>query len=207
MAQCQLQRLVARLQVLKAPEWRRETTLFFWMDTFCVPVENKGDGLDEQRSTLKKKAIALMTPTYARAERVLVLDSELDLLSHDDLSFVELTARLMTCSWMGRAWTLQEGSLTSRLCFQFGNGFIFAREGQSSLSEMLKISRWNNHFDERTELLLEGRNAWYLPSVGQHEPDERNNLTGREVQFIEVWNSLISRSTTKPEDLHNILAK
>lgn len=207
MVQCQLRRLFARLQILKAPELRQETTLLFWMDIFCIPVEKKGDGLDEQRSTLKKKAIALMTPIYAGAERVLVLDSELDLLSHDCLSFVELTARLMTCGWMSRAWTLQEGSLTSRLCFQFGNGFIFAREGQISLSEMLKISRWNKHFDERTELLLEGRNAWYLPSVGQHQPDERNHLTGREVQFIEVWNSLLSRSTTKPEDLHNILAK
>ena len=29
----------------------------------------------------------------------------------------------------------------------------------------------------------------------------------REVQFLQVWNSLIGRSTTQPEDFHCIVAK
>ena len=148
-----------------------------------------------------------MTPVYTRAEKVLVLDSELESLSHDCISFVELTARLKICGWMGRAWTLQEGSLASKLCFKFRNGFVFAYEGQRSISEILKITRWNNHFDELMEILRECRDTWYLPSVGQHVPDNIHHISDRMAQFIDVWNSLIGRATTKPDDLHNILAK
>lgn len=209
MPECQLRRLVSRLQVLKAPESRGEASVLFWMDTFCIPVESKQDDpeRDPLRRRLKRKAIGLMTPIYARAERVIALDSELGHISSDHLTFAELTARVASCGWMTRAWTLQEGSLASRLCFQFANGFLFAQEGQVLFKDNLKVARWNNCFDEQTELLRECRDAWYLPTVGQHDPDENNNLTGRDVQLIEVWNSLIDRSTTKPEDLLDIVAK
>jgi hypothetical protein len=102
------------------------------------------------------------------------------------MTFVELTARLASCGWMARAWTLQEGSLASRLCIRFENGFLFALEGQRMFKDVLKIARWNNYCDEQIELLLECRDAWYLPTIGQHEVEHGNGLTGREVQFIEV---------------------
>jgi hypothetical protein len=177
------------------------------MDTFCIPVEVKGDEKDGQRQRLKERAISLMTPIYARAEKVLALDHDIGWILPDNISFTELTARLATCSWMTRAWTLQEGSLASRLCVQFESGFLFASEGQSMFKNIVKIARWNNCFTEQTELLLECRDAWQLPTVGQHEADDRNDLTGREVQLIEVWNSMISRTTTKPADLLEIVAK
>ena len=207
MPNCQLRRLLSRLQLLEAPETRSEPEILFWMDTFCIPVECKGDNLDPLRRTLKQKAIALMSLIYAGAERVLAIDYDIGHALPDHMAFVELTARLASCGWMTRAWTLQEGSLASRLCIQFENGFLFALEGQRMFKNALKIARWNNYFDEQTELLLECRDAWHLPTVGQHEADNRNDLTGREVQLIEVWNSLISRSTTKPEDLLDIVAK
>jgi hypothetical protein len=177
------------------------------MDTFCIPVECKGDGLDLLRRTLNEKAIAFTTPIYARAERVLAIDYDIGRILPDHTTFVELTARLASCGWMTRAWTLQEESLASRLCIQFENGLLFALEGQRMFKDALKIARWNNYYDEQTELLLECRDAWYLPTIGQHEVDDGNGLTGRKVQLIEVWNCLISRFTTKPEDLLDIVAK
>jgi hypothetical protein len=73
--------------------------------------------------------------------------------------------------------------------------------------DALKIERWNNYWGEQTELLLKCRDTWYLPSIGQHEFDDGNGLTGRKVQLTEVWNSLISQSITKPEDLFDIVAE
>lgn len=177
------------------------------MDTFCIQVQAKGDEEDGRRKELKEKAISLMTPIYARAERVLALDHSNGHILPDNISFTELTARLATCSWMTRAWTLQEGSLASRLCIQFENGVLFASEGQKLFENIVKIARWNNCFTEQTGLLLECHDAWQLPTVGQHEADDRNDLTGREVQLIEVWNSMIGRTITKPADLLEIVAK
>ena len=207
MAKCQLRRLVARVHTLRAPELRRAPRVSLWIDTFCIPVEPKGDSLDPKRTKLKNYAITMMTPVYARAQAVLVLDSGLELLNHDALTLTELTAQLRTCYWAGRAWTLQEGSLARRLCFQFRNGFLYSQEGRFRYDEALKISRWNNHADEQIQLLKDCRSGWFLPAVGQHEPDEQNYLSAREVQFIEVWNSLVGKSTTKLDDVNEIFAK
>lgn len=206
MTQCQLRRLVSRLHLLKIPEARHVGETVLWMDTFCIPVEKKNDHLDHVRRKMKSKAIAMMTPIYARADRVVALDFEIQSTLHNHMTFTELTARLAVCGWMTRAWTLQEGALASKLCVQFKNGFLFAKEGQQQMKEILKIAKWNNHCDEQTELLSECSGMWRLPSVGQHEPDVVNALTGREVQLIEVWNSMLDRSTTKAEDLLDIVA-
>ena len=103
LARCQLRRLVARARLLQAPDSRSTTFVVLWIDTICIPGESKGDPLDLRRQTLEKRAIVLMTPIYAKAKRVLILDSELDSLSHNNFSFSELTARFRVCGWMNRA--------------------------------------------------------------------------------------------------------
>ena len=207
LAHCQLRRLVARARILQAPESRSTTSIMLWIDTLCIPVESKGDLLDSRRQLLKKQAIVSMTPIYAKAERVLVLDSELDSISQNNLSFSELTARFRVCGWMSRAWTLQEGSLASRMCCQFQDGFLFINEGQRMFNENLKIALWNNNYDERVQILEDCRQTWFLPAVGRHEYDSSFRMTERDVQFLEVWNSLIDKHTTKSDDFHDILAK
>jgi hypothetical protein len=111
MPTCQLRRLLARLQPLRVPETRSEAEILFWMDTFCIPVECKGDDLDLLRRTLKEKAIAFMTPIYARAERVLAIDYDIGRVLPDHMTFVELTARLASCGWMTRDWTYKKDRL------------------------------------------------------------------------------------------------
>lgn len=90
---CQLQRLLGYLYQVRLTHKKRNlhplsgATHSFGLETllsakkqpltlgmgiFCVPVPK-----NERFSSLKTKAISLMTPTYAKALRVLVLDSEL----------------------------------------------------------------------------------------------------------------------------------
>lgn len=82
--------------------------VLFWIDTICVPAQ--GDG--------RRVAIGRMRKTYENAEKVLVLDSELESASAH--TFPEEILMRITCSgWMRRLWTLQEGVLAQQLLFQF----------------------------------------------------------------------------------------
>ena len=82
--------------------------ILFWMDTICVPASGKG----------RRVAIGRMRKTYENAEKVLVLDAELESASMQ--TFPEEILIRITCSgWMRRLWTLQEGVLAQQLVFQF----------------------------------------------------------------------------------------
>ncbi len=74
-------------------------------------------------------------------------------------------------------------------------------------NENLKIALWNDNYDERVQLLQDCRQTWFLPAVGRHDYDPSFRLTERDTQFLEVWNSLIDKHTTNPDDFHDILAK
>lgn len=209
MANCQLRRLISHIQLLKSPEKRSESSVHLWIDTFCIPANVAASSNEAQsnQAVLKAKAISLMTPIYARAEKVLIVDSELEQLSHQSLSLPELTARLHICGWMGRAWTLQEGSLAVRPAYQFQDGILFTQEGQRRMDEALKVIVWGNSFDEQSQLLRDCRSAWHLPGVGNFRAAQSSGMSARDTQFQEVWNGLNHRDTTKTEDLYVIVAK
>ena len=199
---------------MQRPEARNQP-IRLWIDTFCIPVQPPNTTTEEpaadphlaRKQSLKLKAIRMMTPIYAGAETVLALDSELQSFSSHDVSFAELTARAHVCGWKSRAWTLQEGAMASNLGYQLQNGFFFAKEVQISFNEAMKAALWNRSFDEHVQLLEDCRQSWFLPSVGRHKSDIWNGLSTRDVQFMEVWNSLLGKSTTKPQDFYEIVAK
>jgi hypothetical protein len=202
---------------MKSPETRHEP-IRLWIDAFCIPVvaiqpanrpagEANTDPHSLRKRMLKQKAIRMMTPIYAGADVVLALDSELQSASTYDISFVELTARAHVCGWKGRAWTLQEGALAFKLGYQLSNGCLFTKEAQRMYNETIKIASWNKNFHEQFQLLKDCRQSWFLPSVGRHKSDKLNSLHARDVQFMEVWNSLLGKSTTKPDDFYEIVAK
>ncbi|KAK6866345.1 hypothetical protein PG995_002873 [Apiospora arundinis] len=216
MSRCQLERLLSQIRAMKSPETRNEP-IRLWIDTFCIPVvgtheanhptDQTGNDLRSQRNhDLKQKAIRMMTLIYAGADAVLALDSELQSHSPYDISFAELTARAHVCGWKGRAWTLQEGALAFKLGFQLSNGVLFTKEAQKMYNESVKVAMWNKDFDEYFQLLKDCRQSWFLPSIGRHRLDRVRNLRAREVQFMEVWNNLLGKSTTKPDDFFEIVA-
>ena len=84
------------------------------MDILCIPVQSKYAA--ERRTSIDKMGII-----YAAAEIVLVLDYELQRIPIKNLDRLQVLAHLLTCSWMERAWTYNEGSLSRSCCFQFAD--------------------------------------------------------------------------------------
>lgn len=187
------------------------------MDVFCVPVQKSNS---DRHTLLKEQAIRLMDLTYSCARQVLVLDSEMNLTvgrmgpsadadhMHEFKASTEELCRFATSRWMGRSWTLQEGALASELWAHYANRPVPARSFYASKFPPSLV-------DKAPPELFALRQALEpqvsLPSVGRGTQDLTAAAawcsSAREVQFLEVWNSLIGRSTTQPEDFHCIVAK
>lgn len=105
---CQLARLGRMLDPF-AEDGRRPLV---WLDTLCCPVDPEAKNL----------ALLQMRRTYAQANKTLILDSALYNYDSQGLSAAELHARILTCGWMRRLWTLQESALTSDPWVQFQDG-------------------------------------------------------------------------------------
>lgn len=86
----------------------------FWQDGLCIPEEKEHRNL----------AIALMTETYADADKVLVLDEGLRTACWLSTPKEECLLRIATSGWMQRIWTLQEGMLGHELHFELMDGVI-----------------------------------------------------------------------------------
>ncbi len=105
-----------------------------WLDTLCCPVNPEGKNL----------ALLQMRRTYAEAKKTLILDSSLYSLEGQNLSAAELHARILTCGWMRRLWTLQEVALASDPWIQFKDGPI------SLFGIFGRLTRLHNeHFNHR----------------------------------------------------------
>ncbi|KAK2752675.1 hypothetical protein FQN54_008053 [Arachnomyces sp. PD_36] len=192
----------------------RDRPIVFWMDVFCIPVEKPGI---DRNSELKREAIALMDLTYSCAHQVLVLDSEMEFVTAPQESgcdpldqlkaSTETLSRFTTCSWMGRSWTLQEGALASELWAHYsGNATKHRSFYTFDVPPYLK----DDAPPEILAVVEDLEKCIILPSVGRGTQDMTDEaaycISARDVQFLQVWNSLVGRSTTKPEDFHCIVA-
>ena len=161
--------------------------VIFWMDVLCIPVENED-------KHLRTSAIARMTPTYNGAENVLMLDSDLVETSSHGTPIEEIFARVVKSAWQGRYWTLQESLLAPKLFVQTKDK-AFCTAGRWRNVESRKFACYDHK-----ALVASIRDVTYREGVGRDSRDERDR------QFIQVWNDLLGRSTTKFEDVHCILA-
>lgn len=109
---------------------------------------------------------------------------------------------------MGRSWTLQEGALASELWAHYSGR---ATQHRSFYTLDLPPYLADTAPPEILGLVETLEKSTSLPSVGRGTQDMTDEaaycVSARDVQFLEVWNSLIGRSTTKPEDFHCIVAK
>ncbi|KAK4941940.1 hypothetical protein LTR10_018270 [Elasticomyces elasticus] len=83
-----------------------EAPVPFWVDTICVPLDNK------------LPALQAMFQTYQNASVVLVLDASLESV-FIEVPPQERLLRIRVSPWMQRLWTLQEGWVAQELAFQF----------------------------------------------------------------------------------------
>ena len=169
------------------------------MDVLCIPVGN-------QNKHLRTSAIARMTPTYNGAENVLMLDSDLLETSSHGTPVEEIYARVVKSAWQGRYWTLQEGVLAPKLFVQTHDRAFRTADKR----RVLKSEKFACYDHEA--IVASVCDATYRDAVGHGPSDDhpiRHEILRKEhrnQQFIQVWNDLLGRSTTKFEDVHCILA-
>uniref|UniRef100_A0A093VFP2 Vegetative incompatibility protein HET-E-1 n=2 Tax=Talaromyces marneffei PM1 TaxID=1077442 RepID=A0A093VFP2_TALMA len=162
--------------------WRAEDAPpLFWLDTLCIPVNDKA---------VRRDAICLMGMIYGGATQVVVLDLAIQRMNFDSDNIPAVLSYLPSSAWLSRCWTLQEGSLGSRCSVQtakrainpFSAKFridIFAYERQSCDTQPTGVIA--SMF--RTEFISTDR-----------------------ANFAEVWNAISTRSATKQYDKFAIFA-
>lgn len=175
----------------------KDKSWVFWMDTLCIPVSK-----NEDAKAMKKKAIGHMDVVYANAEKVLVLDRELEETSHLDLNLQELFARIRISSWMTRCWTLQEAALAQHLSIQFSDGNLDMSHSLDEHSKSLKADNIDINWDTRRRLCP------FDNKVIVNGPGLETVLypTNSLANFARTWNALAYRSTSKHRDIYAILA-
>ncbi|KAI4190104.1 MAG: hypothetical protein LQ346_004989 [Caloplaca aetnensis] len=175
----------------------------FWMDTLCIPV-------DPQHRDLRVKAIGAMALVYAAAERCLVLDPELQHISMKGLDAVQVNAHVLCSTWLTRSWTYQEARLSRAWYIQFADGLY---NPNSAANEALHYRMYVERHVYRSDAhdLASEMISWYhdMPAVRRTDILENQVsplLSDSTDAFITTWNHLASRSTSKMEDVHGILA-
>lgn len=195
---CQLKKLA--LGVDRVPHSRKRPRLF-WMDILCIPVPE--DYKDERRTQINKMGFI-----YTAAETVLVLDYELQRIPIKNLDKLQVLAHILTCSWMERAWTYNEGSLSRSCFFQFADKmFDTQRMADVNFSpvppkDFSSALRFLLEQDLSNQCLSEFGRKTYTEFLNHYWPSRFRHLE----TFANGWNALGRRSTTKPEDLLVILA-
>ncbi|KAL9599637.1 MAG: hypothetical protein Q9219_003721 [cf. Caloplaca sp. 3 TL-2023] len=174
------------------------------MDTLCVPV---GPAFKK----LRQKAIGSMALTYAAASKCLVLDPELSQISAKGLSGLQLNAHVLCSNWVRRSWTFQEAKLSRVWYIQFQDGLYNPNSIENANLEHRLYNHWNLDESDAHALASEAI-IWYHDMPPARSLDLGQNQARRELLYIPtylfetIWNNLVSRSTSKPEDIHGILA-
>jgi hypothetical protein len=109
----------------------------FWIDTMCIPPQ---ENHTPRQKELRKEGITRMAETYARADKVLVLDSSLRKHS-GGMDLTEIMVRIRHAPWTTRVWTLQEGRLARNLYFQFKDRAICAEDLQGTVTNGGNMTR------------------------------------------------------------------
>ncbi|KAL8667755.1 MAG: hypothetical protein Q9168_007196, partial [Polycauliona sp. 1 TL-2023] len=198
-------RFLQRLSSNRGRNFELEPTrsVLFWMDTLCIPVH-------PEYYPLRMKAIGNMALTYTAAEKCLVLDPELLQIPMQDLSTTQINAHMLCSGWVGRSWTFQEARLSRAWYAQFADGLYNPNSIENAALEHRLYSDWNLYKDDAHQIATETM-IWYhnMPAVRQsdiYKNQSQHLLHSPLYNFITVWNHLDSRSTSKPEDVHAILA-
>lgn len=182
---------------------RPQQSVLFWMDTLCIPVH-------PDHLSLRLKAIGNMALTYAAAEKCLVLDPELLQIHMRGITATQVNAHMLCSGWVGRSWTFQEARLSRAWYAQFADGLYNPNSTENAALEHRLYSDWNLYKDDAHQLATETM-IWYhnMPAIRQtdiYRSQGQQLLHSPLYNFITVWNHLEMRFTSKPEDVHAILA-
>ena len=207
-----LRRTMSKSTAMKSYLISKEPVLF-WMDTFCIPV---GAAFCPAR----KKAINQMTEIYSGAEAILALDPQLQSLRWAEMRPEEALVHVLCCPWMSRCWTLQEVSLADSWFIQFDDIALnlVTTAKRARLEAMMSfIFGLGKVKPSLHRSLIDGLSA-FLTEMGEMRYQRRGRYSRSEIwnlkqleahqayTFAISWNNFLGRTTSKMEDLHQILA-
>jgi len=175
---------------------------YFWLDTLCIPVGK----YEAQR----KRAITMMGQIYNKAQRVLVLDAELQQLSMMS-SNNEIFLRLALSGWMRRLWTLQEAVMARQLHIKLSDGYfnlqgdieaISKKSGGLSGSPSSDIRSFYWEMRSLRKHLTEKRQRKFFGTFHQIIPDDPIAAANSHRCFaiLLAFTASTYRLTSKPED-------
>ena len=146
-------------------------------------------------------AIGQMTRVYAGAHQVVVLDRGLQSV-RPDAHEEEILANVVSSSWMSRCWTFQEGRLARHLLMNIEQSLRdpFVVYNQAAW-EAAMFEFWMAEWNDLMQLRREMASALYVI-----RPLKDDSIRSKQLQtFVDVWNELTNRTTSRPEDEITIL--
>lgn len=163
----------------------------FWIDTLCLP---------KQRPQ-RDQAISQMTRIYAEAQQVVVLDKGLQKIGAASPE-EEILANLASSSWMSRCWTFQEGRLAQQLLINVDLSLrdpftIYNQVALQAALFGLGTGTWTDTLQFSREIASSLYRMRPLKDQRIRKSDFRN--------FVDVWNELVTRTTSRTEDVITIL--
>ncbi|KAK5652174.1 hypothetical protein OQA88_10817 [Cercophora sp. LCS_1] len=189
--------------------------VYFWIDTLCIPVsadQSREDGRD-----LRFRAIKKITPIFAGAFNVLILDKALQQTNGINPRTIcgdELACLLLGSKWMERGWTLEEGCLS-----QFSVVQMLGKPYQLETSLKHLVPKVEKGHSPLQRAFIQSRRAMVLHLKRALQEDKKHISVDpwlsraarlwkqlRVPQFVWMWNALLDRSTTRPSDAVLILA-
>ena len=187
--QCQ----VEYFQSLLREMYPKDHLAAIWIDTLCVPTTKHAANFhcDKGERNPRSLAIGKLADTYKKADKVLVLDRELQQYRYT--SSTEMATRIVVCRWMQRLWTFQEAYLAngfSALSFQFLDKIASLAEIASGKLGSGTIIYESLRVDVLQHLLALNRSLPLQTSIYQHDYE----------RIGYIWNELQWRSTSKQED-------
>lgn len=189
--------------------WNRRTGgSLFWLDTLCIPAGKKN-------LRLRWRAIDSMARIYSSAQSIIILDHELQQTPVKRFYRGFIFGLLFCSAWASRFWTFQEGSMAKEWLVQFDDGICsidkLFEAGPESIDEQLQedVPHMGPTPDDRAVLAqiaewygrmprLQSASSQYSFSDSWDQPSAK--------RFLEIWNNLCLRTTTKKEDLISIVA-
>lgn len=219
---CEVRQLAHRLGELQTAlskcfeisEWfSSEKPTLFWMDTFCIPI-------GESFRLSRRMAINSMAEIFSGAVTVLVLDPELQRLSYAGMKPEQSLAHVLCSSWMSRCWTLLEASLAKSWYIQFNDRAVDMVKTMVHCRTRFRIELWMSlgkiqpsmtcAFGEETSSFLMEMGEVRYQRRGRYSRSEIWNLkqlqSHQAYTFSTTWNNFLGRTTSKVEDLHQMLA-
>ena len=185
------------------------------------PARIRSNDLDlsvDKATSYRRKAIDAMSRIYAGASNVLVLDVEIQSEDSQQLTDVEIELAIASSPWTSRCWTLHEGALSLKVLFQFASvARTYPNPGLASQVRRPSIpldleTAWadlvqSEEHPERPPTVLRYIESMFLSNL-LNPPQTRSwSLEAWDLnQFARIWNALMRRDTSKPNDVAAILA-